>query len=102
MPAVEPDKVLTRTVTPGTEGTRISRAKYDAAREALLAVIPPAPGSIAFSELPAAVRARLPGGEIPGGGSVSWYVTVVKLDLEARGLIERLPGPGSQRLRRSG
>lgn len=25
-----------------------------------------------------------------------WYVTTVKLDLEARGLIKRLPGKGRQ------
>ena len=32
-------------------------------------------------------------------GSISWYVTTVKLDLEARGLIERVPRSRPQRLR---
>jgi hypothetical protein len=32
-------------------------------------------------------------------GSISWYVTTVKLDLEARGLIARVPGSHPQRLR---
>ena len=31
-------------------------------------------------------------------GSIGWYVTTVKLDLEARGVIERF-GKGPQRLR---
>jgi hypothetical protein len=31
-------------------------------------------------------------------GSIPWYVTTVKLDLEARGVIERVPGPGEQKL----
>jgi Family of unknown function (DUF6958) len=33
-------------------------------------------------------------------GSVGWYTTSVNLDLEARGLIERVPGAQPQRLRR--
>ncbi len=33
---------------------------------------------------------------------VAWYTVTVKLDLEARGLIKRLPGSGPQRLVRSG
>ena len=32
-------------------------------------------------------------------GSITWYVTTVKLDLEARGLIERIPRSSPQRLR---
>ena len=31
-------------------------------------------------------------------GSVSWYVTIVKLDLEARGELERIPGSSPQNL----
>jgi hypothetical protein len=32
-------------------------------------------------------------------GSISWYYTTVKLDLEARGLIERIPGTSPQKIR---
>jgi hypothetical protein len=32
-------------------------------------------------------------------GSVGWYVTAVKLDLEARNEIHRLPGVSPQRVR---
>jgi hypothetical protein len=32
-------------------------------------------------------------------GSISWYATMVKLDLEARGEIERIPGSSPQRIR---
>ena len=31
-------------------------------------------------------------------GSIPWYVTTVKLDLEARGEIERIPGSKEQKL----
>ncbi len=43
--------------------------------------------------------ARLPG---DFEGSVGWYATTVKLDLEARGLIERMPGESPQVLRLTG
>lgn len=32
-------------------------------------------------------------------GSVAWYVEVVKLDLEARKMIERVPGTRPQQIR---
>ena len=32
-------------------------------------------------------------------GSVSWYIVTVKLDLEARGIVERLPNIKPQMLR---
>ena len=32
-------------------------------------------------------------------GSIGWYVTTVKLDLEARGVIERVPNVTPQQLR---
>ena len=32
-------------------------------------------------------------------GSVSWYVVSVKLDLEARGVLERIDGRSPQQLR---
>ena len=35
-------------------------------------------------------------------GSVSWYVTTVNLDLEARGESERVPGSQPQQLRLAG
>ena len=47
-------------------------------------------------------------GRVPGklpkkifeGASAGWYLVTVKLDLEARGEIQRLPGSGPHRLRR--
>ena len=32
-------------------------------------------------------------------GSVSWYLTIVKLDLEARGILERVPGKRPPRIK---
>lgn len=85
-----------RTLHPqGKQGVNISRAKYDTIREDILKVTGEQ-GEIRFKDLPAAVEAVL---EEPFDGSLSWYVTTIKLDLEARDLIERVPGSSPQRLR---
>ncbi len=80
----------------GKRGVSISRHKYDRVREAILAAIRAHGGEIPFKDLPDAVGQRLEG---RFDGSVGWYTTTVKLDLEARGLIERVPGSGPQHLR---
>ena len=80
----------------GKQGVNISRTKYDAIRAAMLAVLDSEP-DLPFRDLPAAVETQL---VVPFDGSIGWYVTTVKLDLEARGLIERVPGSSPQRVRR--
>lgn len=82
----------------GKQGVNISRHKYDAIRDAILDVITEA-GEITFKELPSAVERVL---REPFDGSISWYVTTVKLDLEARGMIKRVPGTVPQLVRLSG
>lgn len=79
----------------GKQGVSISRHKYEVIREAILAVLA-AQDDVQFKDLPPEVEAVL---QSPFDGSISWYVTTVKLDLEARGLLERVPGSKPQRLR---
>jgi hypothetical protein len=67
---------------------------------ALLAVIPKAGDGVRFADLEVLVKKRLPRAMF-AGASVLWYVTTVKLDLEARGLVRRVPGSSPQRLVRS-
>lgn len=95
-------RVETRNVNyaKGAGGTRIEAAKYEAVKRAILKAVPRSARGIEFLDLIDAVKEHLPGGKIPGGGSIPWYVTTVKLDLEARGLIERAEGSKPQRLRR--
>lgn len=81
---------------PRKASTRMNAARYRATREALLAVIPTEPPGVRFGELADLVRPLL--GEALGTGSIKWHVTTVKLDLEARGLVARVPGRGPQRL----
>ena len=89
------ERILALHPQKGKQGTNIDRYKYDTIKHAILADTREQ-GVIAFKDLAAAVRARIG----PGfAGSVSWYVTTVKLDLEARGLIERIAGKKPQHLR---
>lgn len=78
----------------GKRGVNIDKDKYETIREAILNVLEPV-DEIAFRALPPAVAKQLPEFD----GSVSWYTTTVKLDLEARGLIERVPDVTPQHLR---
>jgi hypothetical protein len=79
----------------GKSGVNISRVKYDTISRAIQDSLR-AHQSMAFKELTEEVRGRLEGSF---DGSISWYVTTVKLDLEARGIIERIPNSAPQRLR---
>ncbi len=79
--------------------TRIDAAKYDLMRDALLAVIPRSTDGVAFGDLPDLVTAHFKRHRHAWSGSIKWYVTTVKLDLEAHGLIRRIDGVSPQRLR---
>lgn len=79
----------------GKQGVNIERAKYDAVRQAILDSLAER-GEIPFAALDEAVAAHL---NEPFDGSIGWYTTTVKLDLEARGEIERVPGRAPQVVR---
>jgi hypothetical protein len=84
---------------PAKNSTRVTKSTYEAYRVVLLKVIPTTAEGIAFADLSQAVTPHL-SPEVLSSTSAGWWVTTVKLDLEARGLIERVPGAGKQRLRR--
>ena len=94
------DRVACRTPAEGRDGvTNIPNWKFDAVREAILDAVGAAgPAGIRFSDLSGAVRARLDAETLARLGSVGWHATTVKLELEVRGEIVRLPGKGPQRL----
>lgn len=89
------EKILTLHPQPDKQGVSIDRQKYDLIRAAILQVINDR-GEISFGDLTKSVEQQV----VPEfDGSVPWYVTTVKLDLEARGLIERVPKCTPQQLR---
>ena len=79
----------------GKAGVNIAKEKYDIVREAILGSVR-THGEITFTDLTEDVRRSLVG---KFDGSITWYVTTVKLDLEARGIIERVPRSSPQLLR---
>ena len=79
----------------GKTGVNISKAKYDMMREALVSHLQ-AKGTMTFQALNDAVGAELDG---RFDGSIGWYYTTVKLDLEARGVLERVPKTSPQQIR---
>ncbi len=83
----------------GRQDGTIERDKYEAMKSALLTVIPNTMDGTPFKTLVEQVAPLLPKAVFEGA-SVPWYVTTVKLDLEARGLIERVPKKSPQHLRR--
>jgi len=89
------ERIMSRHPDPSKSGVRIGRRKYETIREAILESIR-AQQEISFTDLTEAVKQRV-GGAFPG--SVTWYVTTVKLDLEARGIVERIPGRKPQHIR---
>jgi hypothetical protein len=93
------ERVMTRSVNTGRDNVRIAREMYDAMRKAILAVVPRRGEGLPFERLPREVARRLPK-RVFAGASIPWYATVVKLDLETRGEIHRVPGSKPQRLLR--
>ncbi|WP_127106086.1 DUF6958 family protein [Pararhodobacter zhoushanensis] len=71
---------------------RVNRAKYDAARAALLAVLPAEAPGLTARDAQAAMKAHLPEDLFPGGEKVGWWMKAAQLDLEAKRIIARSTG----------
>lgn len=89
------EKVMTLHPDEGKSGVNISKQKYDDMRSAILKALEEE-DEPTFSELGDDVGRQLEG---HFDGSIGWYFTTVKLDLEARGVIERVKGSRPQRIR---
>jgi len=89
------ERILTKHPQKGKSGVNISKQKYDVIRESIVEALRAA-GEMAFKDLTEEIRHKLAGHL---DRSISWYVATVKLDLEARGFIERVPRKTPQQLR---
>lgn len=78
------EKIMTRHPDNSKAGVNISRKKYDTVRRAILSALRTR-GPMTFTDLRNEVARTLAGNF---EGSISWYSTTVKLDLEARKEIE--------------
>ena len=88
------ERILTRHPA-GKVGVTIELDKYNMMRDAIIEVLTEKE-QIDFKTLREEVKKRLLG---DFRGSIGWYFTTVKLDLEARSIIERVPGKKPQILR---
>ncbi len=88
------EKILTMHPA-GKKGTNISLEKYTIIRKEILSVIREHE-VITFEDLTDIIIDRL---QPTFDGKVIWYVVTVKLDLEARKIIERVPKTSPHQLR---
>lgn len=89
------DRVVCRTPTLGKKGvTRIPRWKFESIRKVILASL--MENRAPFAQLTDTVRNRLSTEELNNMGSLGWHVATVKLELEVRVEIRRLPQKGKQ------
>ena len=79
----------------GKQGVHIEKEKYEAMRQAIVAALQTQQPQT-FSSLEQKVSQQLAGNF---DGSISWYFTTVKLDLEARKVLERVSGTRPQQIR---
>jgi hypothetical protein len=77
---------------PTKQGVPIEKNKYEAVRSAIIATLK-SNGSMSFTDLGNMVEDRL---RKNFEGSILWYYTTVKLDLEARKEIRRVPKTSPQ------
>ena len=74
------------------QGVNINKEKYEIIRKSILSVLR-AQKEMPFMKLSQAVEKEVHGNF---EGSVMWYVTTVKLDMEARGEVRRVPNSRPQ------
>jgi hypothetical protein len=92
------ERVVCETPTPGKKPTRIHKWKYDLLRRIILEIVEGTDG-VEFRNLPGLIESRLSVEQRENLGSVSWYTVSVKLDMEVKGDIERVPRAKPQKLR---
>lgn len=79
----------------GKKGVNILTNKYKQVKDTIIKILEES-GEIEFKQLNRRAEDALTG---KFEGKVPWYVVTVKLDLEARGIIERVPKSSPQRVR---
>ena len=95
----EKETIQLLNINQGMGNARMGRKKYEIYRNAILGALSGKDSGLTLKELGKATQARLPRDSSVPLGKLTWHIVTVKLDLEARGEIERVPGAKPQRLR---
>ena len=93
------ERVVCETPTPRKKPTRIHKWKYDLLRHIILEIVTESVDGLEFRNLSGLIEGRLSTEQRYNLGSVSWYTVSVKLDMEVKGDIERVPRAKPQKLR---
>ncbi len=84
-----PDKVATENVVSPGRVVRVDAGKYEAMKNAILAVLPTKSPGMTVAELKQRLLPLLPNDLFPGGAKAGWWLKCVQLDLEAKRSIVR-------------
>lgn len=88
----QPDKIEVLSATSPGHVVRLDRAKFEAMRDALLAVLPAEAPGLTVAAAKQRLLPLLPQDLYPGGDKAGWWLKAVQLDQEARGIIARATG----------
>ncbi|WP_127143505.1 DUF6958 family protein [Pelagibacterium montanilacus] len=83
------DTIEIESITTPGRSARVDRAKYEAMRTALLAVLPKTAPGMTVAEAKMALMPHLPQDLYPDGEKAGWWLKAVQLDLEAKHIIAR-------------
>jgi hypothetical protein len=90
-----PERILTKHPEAGKSGRNIRKETYDTIKEAIISILKKEK-EVAFYPLGHKVEKQVKG---KVAGKVLWFYVTVKLDLEARGILMRVPGTSPQMVR---
>lgn len=90
-PRAKPGKILIENVIQRGKTYSVDATKYEAARKALLAILPARSPGLTMAEIHAAMPAHLPQELFPDGAKAGWWTKAAQLDLEAKGIVKREP-----------
>jgi len=82
-------KVAMENINSPDRPIRVDADKYQAMRDAILAVLPASAPGLTVAEAKARLLPLLPEALFPGGAKAGWWLKGVQLDLEAKKLIAR-------------
>ena len=83
------EKIAVENVNVPGRTSRVTKAMYDAMRQAMWQVLPAESPGLTQNEIREAVVPHLPEDLYPGGAKAGWWAKTVQLDQEAKGTLVR-------------